>query len=525
MADPALFLLVSAGLTLLFLWQQGDSRSQATLSIYALIVWTATYLIGRYQFGLTMPWLSILWSLIGWAMVLWGMRITIWQAVLVAVPPFILAFAFAEAIELSLSWGLITAVPVGFLLSYRRATASPPEYAYEYEGQGTNAEEQRAELPSDPAHLQALFDVLDESVVVGNNHGRVIYVNKQAAHIIGTSAAEISGQYIMDVLARLPMIAPAPTTADDTPTQRAQFEMNGRLIQGHMHIIADEQQQLQYSVAILHDITDSYQAQRAKTAFLTNISHELRTPLTAIKGYVELLESEVSGGLNDEQKLFIKIIHRNVVRMVQLINSLIFVSSVKGGTPKPRGSYADLRQLVTQIIREQEPLALRSQQQIIATIDPQATPIQADSIHMATVLQELLDNSIKFNQPGGKIWITVGRQTESLSAPEHRSEHTEDVQEDFVVVQIRDEGIGIAPADQLHIFDEFYRAENTATDAKGGMGVGLAIVRALVEAYNGRIWIESDLGVGSTFTLLLPTKQNEPSVLPLPAVNPRTPQA
>ena len=512
MADPALFLLVSAGLTLLFLWQQRDSRSQAILSICALIAWTATYLIGRYQFGLNMPWLSILWSLISWAVVLWGMGITIWQAVLVAVPPFMLAFAFAEAIELSLVWGLITAVPVGFLLSHHRA-AAPPEPAYKVTG--TNDLEQRAALPTQPAHLQALFDLLDESVVVSDNHGRVIYVNKQAAHIIGTSAAEIGGQHIMDVLARLPMIAPAPTSADDTSIQRAQFEMNGRLIQGHVHIIADEQQQLQYSVAILHDITDSYQAQRAKTAFLTNISHELRTPLTAIKGYVELLESEMGGELNAEQKLFIKIIHRNVVRMVQLINSLIFVSSVKGGTPKPRGSYADLRQLVTQIIREQEPLALRSQQEIIADIDPQVTPIQADSIHIATVLQELLNNSIKFNQPGGKIWVTIGRQTEHMGAPDN----TADIQEDFVVVQIRDEGIGIAPADQLHIFDEFYRAEAAATDTKGGMGVGLAIVRALVEAYNGRIWIESDLGVGSTFTLLLPTKQNEPSVLPLPGAN------
>lgn len=525
MADPALFLLVSAGLTLLFLWQQENRQTQATIAIYALIFWTTAYLLARYQLELAMPWVPVLWGLVGWAILLWGMGINLWQAVLVALPPFILAFALAEAVTLSLLWGLVTAVPVAFLLAYRYP---PPSTTDAAELPNSFSATTMGELPTkQPAHMQALFNVLDEGVVVGDEHGRVLYVNKHAAELIGTTPTEITGQHIMEVLAHLPMITPAPLTEttdsphlhiDEEAPPPAQpvpppFEMNGRLIQGHMHVIYDNQQQLQYSVAILHDVTDSYQAQRAKTAFLTNISHELRTPLTAIKGYVELLDSNVSGELNQEQKLFVKIIHRNVMRMVQLINSLIFVSSVKGGTPKPRGAYADLRQLVSQIAREQEPLALRSQQEIITNIDPLVPPIQADSIHIATVLQELLHNSIKFNQPGGKIWISVGRQTESLGMSLASGEP-----EDFVVVQIKDEGIGIAPADQLHIFDEFYRAEAADTAAKGGMGVGLAIVRALVEAYNGRIWIDSELGMGSTFTLLLPTKQNEQTVTPLPAV-------
>lgn len=500
MVDPALFLLVSAGVTLLFYWQQGNHRQQTVLALYALLGWTAVYLLGRYEFGLSQAWWPLLWGVVGWALVLWGMGISIWQVVLVALPPFILAFAFAEAITLSLLWGLVTAVPIVFLLA-------SPQTRKEQEEQAVfdTLETPREMGHSRPANMQAVFDTLNEGIVVGDNHGRVIYANKHAAEVIGSAASDIQGQYIMDVLTHLPMITPADTdNSEDDP--RTRFEMNGRLIQGQMHIIYDNQQQLQYSVAILHDITDNYQSQRAKTAFLTNISHELRTPLTAIKGYVELLESEVAGQLNAEQKMFVEIVHRNVMRMVQLINSLIFVSSVKSGSAKPRGAYADLRQLINQIVREQEPLALRLQQTILVEIDPQVTPIQADSIHISTVLQELLNNSIKFNQPGGKIWISVSQEKDGTDA-------------DFVVVQVRDEGIGIAPADQLHIFDEFYRAESADVETKGGMGVGLAIVRALVEAYNGRIWIDSDLGSGSTFTLLLPTKQNGLHIAPLTAVD------
>jgi PAS domain S-box-containing protein len=508
-ADPAFFLLLSVGLTLLFSWQQGENKRRAIWSMYALLIWTGGYLLGQYPLGLAQTgWWQVVWLVGSWGWLLWGMGVLLWQVVLLAVAPFILAFAFGQAVLLSLGWGLTTAVPLVFLFAqpFPKPTTTTPEPETDTAVPPPNIRERELDKQTVGVNLQAIFDALDEGVVVGDEHGRVRYINQRAADIIGITTTDMPRQFIMDMLAHLPMIVPQ-SQPEQEETQQPYFEMNGRLIQGHIHLIYEpNSQELQHTIAILHDITNSYQAQRAKTAFLTTISHELRTPLTAIKGYVELLQSEVSGPLSPEQKQFIAVIHRNVVRMVQLINSLIFVSSVRGGGAKPRGSYADLRQLVTQIVREQEPLAARSQQEIIISIDPKVAPIQADSIHISTILQELLNNSIKFNQPGGKIWVTVSHTSEGAEGG------------DFVLVQVRDEGIGIAPADQLHIFDEFYRVDSGGTEVQGGMGVGLAIVRALVDAYNGRIWLDSHLGAGSTFTLLLPTQQNELQIAPITAV-------
>jgi signal transduction histidine kinase len=156
-------------------------------------------------------------------------------------------------------------------------------------------------------------------------------------------------------------------------------------------------------------------------------------------------------------------------------------------------------------VRELGPAASRSQQTFQVEIDPKLKPIQADSIHVSTMLQELINNSLKYNQSGGIIRIQV-----SL-------EMGEQGEQEFVVVRVSDNGIGIPPEEQLHIFDDFYRVDKNDTNLQmGGMGVGLAIVRALVEAYNGRIWLDSAIGRGSTFTFILPARQVDHSFAAVP---------
>ena len=344
-----------------------------------------------------------------------------------------------------------------------------------------------------------VLECLDEGVVVSDPEGNIKFVNSAAASIIELPVEEIIGLYVMDVLSRLPML---DVLGPSGSRELMQFEMNGRLIQGRLDVVFSTDGEFQGSVAILHDITASYQSQRAKEAFLTTVSHELRTPLTAIKGYVELFGSDIAGPLNDNQKLFLDTIRRNVERMAQLIDSLIFVSAVRGGRLQTQPSYADLRQLIQQIVREMEPVLKRSQQTMQVNIDPKIEPIQADAIHISTVLQELIDNSIKYNVAGGKIQIDVFL------------EPGEQVEQEFVVVRVSDEGIGIQPADQHYIFDDFYRSDTDDVSVRaGGMGVGLAIVRALIEAYNGRIWFDSNPGQGSAFTFVLPTKQADDSTV------------
>ena len=246
----------------------------------------------------------------------------------------------------------------------------------------------------------------------------------------------------------------------------------------------------------MRDITAEYQAERAKNAFLTTISHELRTPLTAIKGYVELLFAGGAGPLNSSQKMFLETVQRNVTRLVQLINSLIFVSSARSGRLHAASGYADLRQLISQISREMTVIAEQNQQQIHVEISADLPPIEADPMHVATMLQELVANGLKYNNAGGEVRINASLYEEEGNI------------EPFVIVSVEDNGIGIETDHQSHIFEDFYRPDQREGEViAGGMGVGLSIVRALVEAYNGRIWFQSSPGVGSVFTFVLPVAQ------------------
>ncbi|MFQ5434465.1 MAG: sensor histidine kinase [Anaerolineae bacterium] len=349
---------------------------------------------------------------------------------------------------------------------------------------------------------RSILECLSDGILISNQSGIITNVNQTAVSLLGGAADSIIDQPIVDLLPRLPLLAP---TGSDTANTR--MEVNGRILQAQVNLIYDETGEAQGTVAILRDITAQDRAQRAKNNFLATISHELRTPLTAIKGYTELLAGGAGGALSDEQKTFTNTILRNVTRMVQLINSLIFASSLKSGHLEHTADYADLTQLIQQISREQQPAAAENGLQILVNLDPNLRPIQADSIHLATILEELITNAIKYNRPGGRIRVKAVLQ----DAPDEVR---------FVVVSVSDDGIGIDPADQAYVFEEFFRPEGQEQHIQArGMGMGLSIVQALVEAYNGRIWFESIPNQGSTFTFIIPAQQpKDINLLPTTAV-------
>lgn len=489
---PAILTLVVAVFSLLWLAHEQQLRSSVATVLGGVIVW------GGVAFGLHLTQtgqpvvVQIGWSAGVWLLMLGGLGVPVSYGLL----PFILlvgalGVVMPQILIPLLAWGGVTLIPTVTLafVWHKRGMAV---------GRFISAPVSAPYLPNpSPSWQLSLLECLSEGVVVSNYEGQIIFVNQPAAKIIGVPVAELMGQSVMDVLARLPMLSNSSGfDKEDENTLQLQFEMNGRLIQGQMSVVYDTAGRPQNSVAVLQDITETFQSQRAKATFLTNISHELRTPLTAIQGYSELLSSEVAGKLNDQQKLFLETIQRNVSRMVKLINSLIFVSSVKSGRLETRSVYTDMKQIVNQIVRELEPTARMNQQKIVTEFSANLTPIQADTNHVSTMIHELASNSVKYNRPGGTVAISV------------HMEFAEQPDNQFIVVRISDDGVGIDPIDQLHIFDDFFRAEQVSERSTiSGMGVGLAIVRALVEAYNGRIWFDSQLGQGTTFSFILPVKQ------------------
>jgi signal transduction histidine kinase len=426
---------------------------------------------------------------------LWGLELRPFLLLILGVLALVLSMPFQETALDILTWGFLSAVPLTAVAYVRhRAVSVPilppvraPAISKTRRAVGTISREM---IESQRPILECITD----SVIFINNEGLIEYANQASVDNFGVDVEALVGRPATEFLARLPL--PTGGGNGERSTSGTQFEMNGRVLQGQMNLVYDESGVVQGTVAILRDISAEYQSERAKSAFLTTVSHELRTPLTAIKGYVELLQGGTAGEMNKNQKMFLSTIQRNANRMVQLINSLIFASSAKGGRVDYTGGHADLRQLINQIVRELEGMAKENQQRIVVEVDSRLQPIQADPIHISTILQELIANSIKYNQSNGEVRIAAFLESEI------------DKDQKFALVSVSDNGIGIDLEDQSHVFEDFFRPDQLSSQVRaGGMGMGLSIVRALVEAYNGRIWFESTLGEGSTFTFIIPLMQ------------------
>lgn len=483
------FLVILA--TMFWLWRQGRERSRLAYALYALLFFELLRGGLAYAGLLANRPLLIAGHLLAWGVLLWGMKLAAPWIIACLSGAFILAWLpFLPAGEL-LSWGFITAVPLAAVAVLRQrpnvpiiAPVAPAAHLRPVSTRGLITAEM---IESQEPILECLAD----GVVFSGHSGLVMYANQAAAAILGQPTGEIVGRPIENLLTHYPMLAPS-----GQPGAFSRFELNGRTIQGQMSIIYNKEGAAQGTVVILHDITAEYRAEQARDTFLTTVSHELRTPLTAIKGYVELLSGGVAGDLSEKQLTFLTTIQRNANRMVHLINSLIFAATIKGGRLEYVPGHADLPQLIQQIVREMTPAAAKDQQVIQTDIDSRLRLVQADPIHMATILEELVNNSIKYNRAGGIVRISANLETDASQ------------QQEFAVISVRDEGIGIEPADQAHIFGEFYRPEWREEQIRtGGIGMGLSIVRALVEAYNGRIWFESAPAHGSSFTFIIPTRQ------------------
>jgi signal transduction histidine kinase len=447
----------------------GQSTVRLRSALLLLIVWEA----GRFLFLIFVGPAGEAWAgplqIVSWGLLLWGL----------ALPPAPLAGGLAVALVIALlplpavilllQWGFITALPL--LIKLHLVAPARPQPA-----------------PLTGTAEQPVLQCLAEGVIVANQLGQIEFINESGAQLLERPLAELQGQNAAKLLDLLPLL--------DSQSGQNVIELHGRMLQSEMNLIYDQEGAVQGTVTVIRNITAEYQAEQAKNAFLTTISHELRTPLTAIKGYVELLFAGGAGPLNSSQQMFLQTVQRNVTRMVQLINSLIFVSSVRGGRLQPSSGYTDLRQLATQVSREMAAVAEQNQQKIHTAVADNVPTIEADPTHIATIFQELVANGLKYNNPGGEVRITVDLYEEDSPA------------ELFVIVSVEDNGIGIELDHQSHIFEDFYRPDQRESEViAGGMGVGLSIVRALVEAYNGRIWFQSTPGVGTVFTFILPVAQ------------------
>jgi signal transduction histidine kinase len=219
-----------------------------------------------------------------------------------------------------------------------------------------------------------------------------------------------------------------------------------------------------------------------KANFIANISHELRTPLTHIKGYMELLISESLGQITEEQRHALQVTQQSAGKLETLVDDLIMISLASRGELTVQQENVDIRRLTNLAIKSSINKAQARSVQLQALMDEDLPLVQADSQKIAWVLSQLIDNAIKFTASGGNVVVSVKREGEHL-----------------IVISVIDTGIGISANRLDDIFEPFHQLDGSTTRHYGGTGLGLSLVRQIIEAHGSMIEVQSTEGHGSTF--------------------------
>ncbi len=240
-------------------------------------------------------------------------------------------------------------------------------------------------------------------------------------------------------------------------------------------------------------------ANRLKGRFIASMSHELRTPLNAIIGFSDVLLDRTFGDLSDNQERYIKNIYTSGKHLLELINNILDLAKIESGKYEMLYETFLLDDVIDEVVNTMKPLSESKFIEVITSIADHIGSITADRVKLKQILYNLLSNAIKFTPEGGTVKVSVERE-----------EHPEKYYLvpvpglEFICFHVRDTGIGISPEDRERIFDEFEQAGSFTQQQYGGVGLGLALTRKLVELHGGMITVESSPGEGSTFTFLIP---------------------
>ena len=244
---------------------------------------------------------------------------------------------------------------------------------------------------------------------------------------------------------------------------------------------------------------------------LSNVTHELRTPLSGILGYGEILEEELTGALSPEQHELLQRLLADGYRLRELINTMLDMSQITAGKLSLDIQPLDLQLILQPACEQQLDVAASKPLTITLEVDPELPLVRGDPNHVYQIVANLLSNAVKFTPPGGQISIRACLKNgpEWLKESEIESAAAQERRREAIVVDVCDTGIGLAPDKLKMLFTSFYQADPSATRQFGGMGLGLSLVKSLVELHGGRVWAESTLGKGSTFSFSLPVWTSE----------------
>lgn len=406
-------------------------------------------------------------------------------------------FVFPDQPERGVTYWDWTLVPVtedgGSILGFAFSLTDVTE--------GVRARQRIAELAAEAqrraGELDATFTAIADGIIVYSTAGEIVLTNAAARDILGYSDEEQSGPIVERLTAlRVTATDGQPVPPEETPPMRA---LRGEVVRGQVLAIhrppdrtvwisasgapiRTPDGRLQGAVVTMTDITALRELQEQQEDFLRTVSHDLRAPLTVIRAQAELLDMDQEhAGLPVENRTGTQAIITAANRMNTMIQDLVDSIRFQKQRLHLECQPTDLRRFLVDLL--QRTATLFDVRRVRLSVPQDVPPALADVDRLERILTNLLSNALKYSSPDTEVVVEATRR------------------DDWIVVAVRDQGQGIAPEDLPHIFERFYRSKG---QRKESLGLGLSIAKTLVEAHGGRLWVESQLGKGSTFYFTLP---------------------
>jgi signal transduction histidine kinase len=357
--------------------------------------------------------------------------------------------------------------------------------------------ERNHQLLEQASKLEAILNSIADGVIVLDQQGLIITANPAAQSIL----AEVSTDFLADILRELPSTTTTTIPQEESTLEQSlvlarlqqsrRYQVGNRVLSAAIAPVRTPAGQELGTVVVLRDVTREAEAENLKNSFVTTVSHELRTPLTAVKGYSDLLLMTAGSSFSEQQYQFLEVISRNTDKLLQHINKVIDISEVQAGTLMLYKQKVCFTELVEQVVEQwREPMQKKELSFDVQELEP-ALWVYADPDRLSWAVDNLLSNAFHYTLSGGRVTVKLYQQTQELR------------------LDVIDTGIGVDVVDLPYLFTPFFRANHEATFEVAGVGLGLFIAHSIIERHKGRLWADSELGVGTTFSLVLPMLQDQ----------------
>ena len=346
--------------------------------------------------------------------------------------------------------------------------------------------------------LEALVQSLHDGLILSDLQGAVIYANKRVGELSDLSTKTLAGMHVDQILARI-IAKTSERSSQKNDVQKIMSKKGERTVeisQGHSDRIrylrlevfnVNDEEGIPIGRGILfHDITADRELDRMKSSLVSTVSHELRTPLAAIKGYVSTMLADDVEWDRASQHEFLTIISDESDRLTNLVNNLLDLSRIEAGSLRLAREQCDIKEVIR---RSAKQARLLPDNVFEIQVQSRLSKVYADPPRLESILRNLIENAAKYGGERAKIRVEVCKQTEN------------------VLFKVMDDGPGIPEEERQHIFERFYRVDDSLARLTSGAGLGLAICQGLVRAHGGKIWAESQ-EVGACIAFTIPVKNS-----------------